>query len=345
MSRLTRRDLLAAGMRTGFAAAAGLAGGGALFAARSARAQGSGKKVTARLSHDLAADDPYNHGALRFAELVGKYTNGEIDVQVFPNHVLASEPEDIRQMRGGSLDLALIGGNLPSIDPRWSYGALPYLFKTYEGADKVYEGDVGHELLDSLGEFGLVGLSFFTNGYRHVTNSKRPIVKPKDMDGLKIRVPQNEAWIATFRALGANPTPMDFGQLYMALKTKVVDGQEGAASVILTMKFYEGQNYLALTAHIFQPVPLIAGKKFWDTLSKDAQEALRRAALESARYERGLVKEADTSSIEKLKSLGVQVSEVNKPAFVATTKPVYPELEAKIPGLKAIVNKIEAAQT
>ncbi len=151
-------------------------------------------------------------------------------------------------------------------------------------------------------KFGLVGLAFFSDGFRDVTNSRRPIVEPADLAGLKIRVVNSAAWIATFRALGANPTPMDFGQLYMALKTKVVDAQEAAPTTILLQKFYEGQAYLSLTEHIFQPVPLLAGKTFWDGLSKDVQAAMQKAALEATRYQRQLIKTTTDSSIDQLKT-------------------------------------------
>jgi tripartite ATP-independent transporter DctP family solute receptor len=342
MSNITRRNLLNTGLQLGAAAGLGALGVGSPI---TAPAIAQNAKISARLSHDLSADDPYNIGSLKFAELVSNYTNGDLKIQVFPNHVLSTEPESVRQMRAGSLDMALVGGNLPTVDPRWTFGALPYIFKSYEGADKVFEGDVGKEALSMLSEFGMVGLSYFTNGYRHVTNSRQPIVEPKDMAGLKIRVPQNEAWIATFKALGANPTPMDFGQLYMALKTKVVDAQEGAPSVIYTLKFFEGQEYLSLTGHIFQPVPLIVSQKFWEKLPQDMKGLVQKAAIEAGRFERGLVKTTDLETIEKLKAVGMKVNEINKQAFVTQTQPVYEELQNKIPSLAAIVNKVRAAQS
>jgi tripartite ATP-independent transporter DctP family solute receptor len=302
----------------------------------------SGAKVVARLSHDLSENDPYNKGAVKFAELAKQYTNGHVEIRIFPNHTLASEPEGINMMRTGALSMALIGGNLPTVDPRWLFGALPYLFTSYAQADKVFESEVGKQLLDMLPDNGMVGLSFFVNDFRDVTNSVRPINVPSDLAGMKIRVPQNKAWIATFEALGARPTPTDFGQLYLALKTKVVDGQEGAPSVVLTSKFYETQTYLSVTQHIFMPVPLIVSKKFWDTLDSETQKALRRAAVEAAQYQRALVRDEGAQDIQKLQSMGMKVNTVDRQPFIDATRGVYDQLSGQVPGLADIVKKIRS---
>jgi TRAP-type transport system periplasmic protein len=344
MPGLTRRKLLLKARSAGAAMVAGLVPGISLLSGSMRPARAQAKKITIRLVHDLAAADPRQSGALRFAELAARYTNDEVEVQIFPNHVLATEQESIRQMRNGSLAMGLLGGNVAILDPIWAFFGMPYLFTSYDGADKVFEGDAGREILGMLPKYGLVGLSFFCDGFRHVTNSRNPIVEPKDMAGLKIRVPNSEAWIATFKALGANPTPMDFGQLYMALKTKVVDAQEGAPSTILTQKFYEGQAYLSLTGHIFQPVVMTMSKTFWDGLSKDVQAALQKAASESATYDRKLVRQTSDQGITQLRSLGIKVNDVDRPAFIKQTDSVYTELGAKIPGLTELVRKIRAAQ-
>jgi tripartite ATP-independent transporter DctP family solute receptor len=344
MAGFTRRELLLRAGSVGAAAAVDLVSGVSLLSATMRSASAQAKKITIRLVHDLAAADPRQTGALRFAELAAKYTNGEVEVQVFPNHVLATEQESIRQMRNGSLAMGLLGGNVATIDPIWAFFGMPYLFTSYEAADKVFESETGRDILGMLPKYGLVGLSFFCDGFRDVTNSRNPIVEPKDMAGLKIRVPNSESWIATFKALGANPTPMDFGQLYMALKTKVVDAQEAAPSTILTQKFYEGQSYLSLTGHIFQPVVMTVSKTFWDGLPKDVQAALQKAATESARFDRKLTRETSDQVVAKLRSLGIKVNEVDKPAFIKQTESVYTELGAKIPGLTELVQKIRKAQ-
>jgi tripartite ATP-independent transporter DctP family solute receptor len=347
MEQETKRSFLAKACKMGALAAAGVAGVGPRWVRpipAGAASNEAGKKITARLVLDLAVDDPRTKGVMHFAELAAKYTNGEVEVQVFPNDTLATEMQAIRLMRNGSLSMATVGGALASLDPIWSFIGLPYLFKSYEDAEKLFTSSVALDILDMLTKFDLVGLAFFSDGFRDVTNSRRPIVEPSDMAGLKIRVVNSASWISTFRALGANPTPMDFGQLYIALKTKVVDAQEGAPTTILLQKFYETQSYLSLTEHIFQPVPLIVSKIFWDGLSKDIQTELQKAAHEATEQERQLVRATSQSSVDKLGTLGLKVNEVHKAAFVKQTESVYPEVEAGIPGLADLVRKIRDVQ-
>jgi len=342
MAHASRRNFLTTIGRTGAAAlgAAGVSGIG--LASRPARAVG--KKITARLVLDLAQDDPRTKGVQRFADLVAKYTDNHVEVQIFPNDILTTEAQAIRLMRDGSLSMATVGGALASLDPMWSFIGMPYLFQSYESAEKLFEGPTASELLNLLPKYDLIGLSFFSDGFRDVTNSRRPIVEPADLAGLKIRVVNSPAWIATFRALGANPTPMDFGQVYMALKTRVVDAQEAAPTTTLMNKFYEGQAYLSLTRHIFQPVPLIAGKKFWDGLPNDVQVAMQKAAPEATRFQRQLIKTATEASLDQLRTRGMKINEVDKPAFIKATASVYSEVEANVPGLADLIAKIRAAQ-
>lgn len=301
------------------------------------------KQIVARLSHDLAVDDPYNKGALKFASLADKYTDGGVKVKVYPNASLAPEPEDVKLMKSGALSMALIGGSLPDVDPRWNWQTLPYLFPSYASANKAFESPDGQKILASLSDFGMVGLSYFTNGYRNITNSKHPIVTPADLEGMKIRVSKNRAMIATMEALGARPTAIDHDQLFLALKTKVVDAQEGAASSTLFGKYYEVQKYLSLTKHVFLAVPLVVSSKFWDGLDSDTKKQLSKAAVEAARYERGLVEQADKVDNERLRQKGMIVNSPDLAPFKSATQQVYTKLESDIDGLSKWVGELKAA--
>ncbi|MCL6558903.1 MAG: TRAP transporter substrate-binding protein [Firmicutes bacterium] len=297
--------------------------------------------ITLKVGHVLAPDHPYNLGLEKFAELVDQKTQGKVKVEVFHSSQLGNEREMIEGLQMGTVDMALVStAPLMGFTKKFMVFDLPYIFETREHAYKTLDSEFGQELLKSLEEKGIVGLAYWENGFRHLTNSVRPVVHPSDVKGLKIRTMENKVHMESFRVLGADPTPMAFGELFTALQQKTVDGQENPLAQIETSKFYEVQKYLSMTGHFYAPAPLLISKQKWDTIPADLQDKIKSAAIEARDYERGLVQKADTELKEKLKSRGMQVIDVDINEWREAMSPVYQMFEAEIG--KDVIEKVKS---
>jgi tripartite ATP-independent transporter DctP family solute receptor len=187
---------------------------------------------------------------------------------------------------------------------------LPLTFRSEQEADALLDGPFGKKLLEQLPDKGLVGLAFWENGFRHVTNSRRPITKAEDIAGLKLRVIQNPLFIETFGALGANATPMPFPELYGAMEAKAVDGQENPPATVLASKFFEVQKHMVTSGHIYSVWALLISKKAWDNLADDEKKAVQDAAREATLFERKTIREFSVTALNELKKQGMQVTEL-----------------------------------
>ena len=240
-------------------------GAGAAFA---------GQKIVIKAGYGTAGG-PIHEGMLEFKKRI-EAANPTVDVQLFPGGQLGSEGEIVGQLQAGITDmLPTTTGPLGLIDKVFYALETPYVFLNEEQADAVLDGPVGRKLLDALEARGLVGLAFWENGFRQVSNNVRPIVKPADLKGIKLRVQQSALHINYFKELGANPTPLPFTEIYNALATKIVDGQENPFSLISTNKFYEQQKYLSKTDHVYSAVPVYFSKIKWMSLPPDIQNLVR----------------------------------------------------------------------
>jgi TRAP-type transport system periplasmic protein len=204
---------------------------------------------------------------------------------------------------------------------------FPYLFATEKEADAVLDGPVGKQLLDKLPGKGLIGLCYWESGFRNLSNSKRPVTKFEDIQGLKVRTIQNPVFLDTINALGANAVPMPFTELYTALETKAIDGQEGPYTTILTSKINEVQKYLSSTRHIYGAVVVLVGKKFWDQLSGDEKQILQDSCGEARDYERTVSRELSPSSLAELKAKGMVFNEIPADELVKMREKVKPVVD------------------
>ena len=221
---------------------------------------------------------------------------------------------------GLSMALVLIGGaqemmvgstaTLVGITKEMALWDTPFLFNTAKEADTVLDGPIGQKVMDKLQEKGLVGLAYWENGFRNLTNSKRSVTKLEDLDGIKLRVMQNEVYLDSFKLMGANAIPLPFSELFSALETKTVDGQENPYNTILSSKFYEVQKYLSVTNHVYSPWIMTVSKKWWDQLSKDEQKVLLDAAKASRDFERQDTREEAAKAVADLKAKGMAVNDV-----------------------------------
>ncbi|UOF88636.1 TRAP transporter substrate-binding protein [Fodinisporobacter ferrooxydans] len=294
-------------------------------------ASGSGNPIVLKLGHGAATDNPRHLAAEKFAELVKEKTHGKVEVQVFPNEVLGSEPQMVDAVKLGTLDMALADtGIFASMSPKMAAINLPYLFKDYNSAYKVLDGPLGKDMAAPLEQNNIHLLAYWENGFREITNSKHPIHTPADLSGLKMRVPEIPVSVATFKALGTNPTPMAYGQLYTALQSKVVDGQENPLTNIYASKFYEVQKYLTMSNHQYSALPLVINKKKWDSFSPDIQKAIQDAANEARDYHRQLVQQQAKDLVSKLKAKGMVINTPDQAPFREATKDVYKQFADKI---------------
>jgi tripartite ATP-independent transporter DctP family solute receptor len=297
-----------------------------------------------RLSHNAAPGNPKAEASLKFAELVAQKTNGRIKVEVGGSAQFGDDVESLTNLRLGTLAFSANSqGSSSGVVPQFSVVGLPFLFRDLNHAYKVIDGPVGQQLNELAKAKGLVVLAFWDNGIRHTTNSKRPITKPEDLAGIKIRTPPDPITIEIFTALGANPTPLAFSELYIALQQGVVDGQENPLMNIYSSKLHEVQKYVSLTGHKYETTPLLASKMIWDTLSKDDQKAIQEAAIEAGKLNRQLSMNSDAELRKKMTAAGIQFNEVDKAPFIAKTKPVYDKWSKQYPDLVKLV-QTEAAK-
>ena len=266
---------------------------------------------TIKFANQNAKGHPIVNGMEKFAELVEARSGGKLKVNVFPGGALGSDQANMSALQGGALEMASMNsGIFASVVKDFAIYDFPFLFANPKEADAVVDGPFGKALHAKLEEKGMVGLAYYELGFRNITNSKRPIAKVEDIAGLKLRVipnPINVDWVS---ALGANPTPLPFPELYAALEQKAVDGQENPVATIQGAKLYEVQKYMTLTNHQYNPQSVVISKKFWDALSAEEKKIVQDAAAESARYEREQSRAAAASILENLKKNGMQVTEL-----------------------------------
>jgi len=253
---------------------------------------------------------PQGMGAQRFSEIVEKKSGGKMKVKLFASGVLGGDAAVISSLQGGTVDLTMaIPGLLSGMAREFSLFDLPFLFNNEKEADGVLDGPVGRKLLDKLPEKGLIGLTYFEHGFRNVTNSRRPVARMEDLQGLKLRVMQIPVMIDAFSALGSNPLPLPLPEVYTALEQRAVDGQENPYSLVEASKYYEVQKYGSDTRHAFNPVVLLFSKKVWDRLSEDERKILLDAARETQPFQRAANREVNAKAAEFLKGKGMVLTE------------------------------------
>lgn len=293
---------------------------------------GQGERIPRiTFSHILTEQSEWHAGAARWKELVEQKLGDQIAIRLITTSSLSNNNQrtELEMVQAGTL-----GGSWESsilltlVDPRWTVWSMPWLFSSYEEAEKVCASEVGRAMLDSLTDKGIVGLAYGFNGFRHLTNSKRPVTTLEDLNGLKIRVPSIQMFISLYRLWGADPSQMNFGDLFVALREGTMDGQENPLHVIESRALYELQKYLTVWEYSFDPLIFCISQRVWDTLSPAHQAAVREAAREAAAYQRRLVVENEKIHLENLKQYGMAVSRLTpdvQEVFRKSAEPVYRE--------------------
>jgi len=299
-----------------------------VFAAQAAWAQDIQER-TIRWGHLQPKDHPVSAGANKFAQVVEQKSGGKIKVREFPNSSLGSEMQQQSALQGGTQEMMSASTTtLVGIVKEFGVLDFPFLFANEKQADATLDGPIGARLLERLPEHGLIGLAYWENGFRNVTNSKRPITRAEDLAGLKIRVMQNPVYMDTFKTVNANPVPMAFGELFTALETRTVDAQENPYSIILGNKFNEVQKYLSVTRHSYNAFIVLMSKQFWDRLSLAERQIMLDAAAEARSYERQVARAAADRDLAALKAKGMEVNELS-PAEVARMRELLKPVSEK----------------
>lgn len=286
---------------------------------------GAVQAQTLVLGHGAAPGNPRSLAADRMAELASKYSDGDLELRIQGSEQLGSDVQMLQQTQSGAIGLtANSQGALASIVPKANVFGLPFLFDSPQAAWQVADGPIGDEVAEQAQQRGLKVLAWWDNGLRQFTNNVRPIESPQDLKGLKMRTSQDAVTIDTLRTLGANPTPMAFGELYVALKQGTVDGQENPVVNIMSSHLEEVQKYLSLSDYRYETTPVVIGMPTWQRLSEKDQKALERAAHEAGDFQRRTLIDQTDELLEKLRSNGaMEINTVDTAAFREATKPVY----------------------
>ncbi len=299
------------------------------------------------LAFKLALQNPKGHpleqGATKFAELVAARSGGKMKVNVFPGGTLGGDAANVSALQGGTVEMVLLNsGILASQVKDFEVFDFPFMFANAKEADAVVDGPFGQKMHAKLAEKGIVGLAYFELGFRNITNSKRPLNTVEDIAGLKLRVIPNAINVDWVKAVGANPTPMAFPEVYAGLEQKAIDGQENPFSVILANKFFEVQKFLAVTNHQYNPQSLIFSKKVFDTLNAEQKKILVDAAVEAGKFERQVNRDAAASQLDGLKKAGMTVTEFSAAEQAKLRDKFKPVIDKHGAAIAATVAELQA---
>jgi TRAP-type transport system periplasmic protein len=295
----------------------------------------------------FALQNPKGHpleiGAQKFAELVAAKSGGKFKVNVFPGGTLGGDAANVSALQGGTIEFVqLNSGILASQVKDFEVYDFPFLFANAREADVIVDGPFGQKLHAKLADKGIVGLSYVELGFRNITNSKKAINTVEDIAGLKLRVIPNAINVDWVKALGANPTPMAFPEVYAGLEQKAIDGQENPLSVILANKFFEVQKNLAVTNHQYNPQSIIFSKKVWDTLTPADQKVLQDAANEASAYQRKVNRDKSADDLAELKKAGMAVTEFSPAEQAKLRAKLEPVIAKHGAAIAATVAEVQA---
>jgi tripartite ATP-independent transporter DctP family solute receptor len=323
MKQLTRRAFVAG------SAASAAAISTVTVITRPARAA----EFTYKFANNAPADHPMNVRAREAVEKIKQESKGRIEIQVFPNNQLGGDTDMLAQLRSGGLEFFTLSGLiLATLVPVASINGIGFAFKDYDQVWSAMDGDLGNYVRAAIDKAGLHAFDkIWDNGYRNITSSTHPINTPDDLKGFKIRVPVSPLWTAMFKAFGAAPASINFNEVYTALQTKVVEGQENPLSLIQIAKLYEVQKYCSLTGHMWDGFHFLANKRMWDALPKDLQEICTRNIDAAALADRDDVRKLNDTVQGDLEKKGLAFNKVDPEAFRAVLKKAgfYGEWKAK----------------
>ena len=303
-------------------------------------------KANMRLASTQPMDHPYMVGAQKFADLINERTSGRIVIKLYPSNQLGKgEREMTEGIQQGAIDLLVTStGPLGGFSPSINILDFPFLFRDFNHVDLVMDGSIGRKLLDDFEKANIKALSFWENGFRHLTNSKIAVKKVEDAKGLKIRTMENKIHLAAWKDAGLNPTPMSWGEVFTALQQKVIDGQENPIAVIYSNKLWDaGQKYFSFTAHVYSPSPFLMSKKTFDAMPKADQDLFVKTSYEVGKFQRKINRDAEDAKLKEMAEKGVTViRDVDRESFKKAMAPTYDAFSKEFP--KAEIENIMNAK-
>lgn len=284
-----------------------------------------------KLGYSLPPTSHYGVAATAMADELARLSGDKWTIKQFPANALGGEREMVEGAQIGTVDLVITStGPVGNFVPDTLITDIPFLFRDYEHAHAVLDGPIGQAILDKFPEHGLIALAWGENGFRNLTNSQRPVAKPEDAKGLKVRTMENQVHMTAFRELGMLPTPMAFPELFTALQQGTVDGQENPIGVILSAKFAQVQKHLSLTQHVYSPALILMSPAVWDKLSDEEKDWFRQAAKLGAEAMRKKSFEDAQNGVEALRQQGMEVvDDIDREAFAAALQPAFAEYAKK----------------
>ncbi len=295
----------------------------------------------------FATQNPKGHpvvlGMEKFAEVVQAKSGGKIKVNLFPGGTLGSDQANVSALQGGTLEMVSMNSGILAAQVKdFAVFDFPFMFANSREADAVVDGPFGKKMHAKLEEKGIVGLAYYELGFRNITNGRRPINKVADLEGLKLRVIPNPVNVDWVKAVGANPTPLPFPEVYAALEQKAIDGQENPVTVINANKFYEVQKHLVMTNHQYNPQSVMISKKFWDTLSAAEKQIVQDAATESVKFQREQARGQVASALDNMKKNGMAVTELPAAELAVLRDRMKPVIAKHGEPIAATVAELEA---
>lgn len=289
---------------------------------------------TIKFTNGVNEDHPVGLGVKKMQEVLSAKTGGKIKINAFWGGAAGGDLQATQALRAGTQEMVCTSSS-PLVGIVKELGAfdLPFLFANEKEADAVLDGPAGAYFNKKLEEVGLINLAYWENGFRNLTNSKRPVNKAEDFDGIKLRVMQNNIFLDTFKTLGTNAVPMAFGEVFTALETRTIDGQENPFVTIETSKFNEVQKYLSVTRHAYTPFLILYSKKLWDQLNPQEQAVLREAAMEGQKVERAANRALNEKSLVSLKAKGMLVNDISPAEQRRMFEKVKPVYDRSIPAI------------
>jgi len=288
----------------------------------------AGAAIDLKLGHAINEEDVFHKAAVKFKELLEAQTNGEVTITIYSNAKLGDERNLLESLKMGTVDMGVItGGPVINFLPSFGVLDLPFLFSTPEHAYKVLDGPIGAGFFKEMEKLGWKGLAYGERGFRNLTNNKRPVEKPEDVKGLKIRVMQNQIYIDSFTALGANAVPMAWTEALTALQQGTIDGQENPLNVIVAYNINDSNKYLSITRHAYAPNVMLMSMRTWNKLTPEQQKITLESALEAAKYNRDLDNDSEAEWLQSLKEKGMHISEPDLSPFRDAVKSVYEKYE------------------
>ncbi|MEO1328956.1 MAG: TRAP transporter substrate-binding protein [Pseudomonadota bacterium] len=298
-------------------------------------------EVTLRFGHVGAPGSLFEASVNNFAECVNGTMAGKAKVETFGSSQLGKDQELLQKLKLGQVAFALPSSVMSSVDETFGVFEMPYIIKDREHMKRV-QASLGDTFQAAANDNGYYIIGYFENGFRHITNNTRPINKPEDLEGVKLRTPKGAWRVKMFKLYGANPTPMAFSEVFTALKTNVIDGQENPYAQIASAKFQEVQKYLSITGHVYTPAYILTSKRQWDGWPDDIKAGLSECAATSQEFVYTKAAELETELLQVIKDAGVDVNEADKDAFIAASKPIYDEYASSVDGGAELVEQVQS---